>query len=191
MKKIGEEIDITLSTIKQNLTILSQEDEKIFPALLEKYRETGDISQALFLRDSLYKQEEERQILREKMAQQKAIDSEHDLFTPAEEIINNSPDEIIPQEIPEYSSVPLTNETWEKPKFVKEILKEAEDPAVKKEENLDKPVLAYTCDKDKMRVNLEYSVTGEVAIIRYIKQMAEYYGAEFNVIKKPQLVKGE
>lgn len=182
MAKIQKEVDANIAQIEQNLAILAREDENIYNSLLQEYRRTGDISSVLILKEDLIRQAEET-------ARLKAKSMEEQLAREAERQKQEEQQEINFEK--EYHSVPLTNENWQQEQSLQHEEQKTVDASPVEEEkpvDLDTPVLAYTCERDSMKVNIGYSVTGDVAVVRYIKQMAEYYGAKFEVTKKPTKV---
>ena len=186
MKKINEEIDSKVTQITNDLSIISEFDDKIYSSLLIEYQKHGNLSQTLILKDRLIADREREEKLKLEMLAQKKSEEEareqaiiqEDLFTePTQQVETNIIPNVDNGFIEEGESVPLTNDNWEEKTVATQPIE------------TEPPKLEYKDESDNTQLEVTYLVKGDKAMIRFIKDMARFYGADIQMVGKPKVVR--
>lgn len=174
IKKIEEEIKEKLSQISNDLTVLAGFEE-IYNALLVEYTRHGNLSQTLILKDTLIAEKEYQEKLKEELEKAKKVEDLEEEIKKPEEVLENADFYKLNDLLDEYDifkegeSVPL-DESWASKERVE-------------------PKLSFFNESDYQNIEVDYRITGSKAMVRYIKDMARFYGAKIEMVGTPKVVK--
>lgn len=196
LNKIEAQINATVDKIVQDLSILAREPDNYYGSMYDEYKKHGELGDSLALKDRLVLEEKRREELK---AATKAKPIE-EVIMPTIGVQSNLFDQdenkevVEEEEIEEDTSVSLDNSNWEE---VEEEIKQntvvepVVQPTMQEPVELGKPIqpeLLYTGAKDYTNIEIGYLFKTDIATARYLKEMAVFLGAEYEVIGTPKII---